>query len=181
MSRLKDRYKNEVLPTLMREAGYSNPMAVPRIEKVVVNVGLGEATQNARAIDAASHDIAAITGQRPVVTRAKRSVAAFRLRKGMPIGLMVTLRGERMYEFLDRFMNTALPRIRDFRGVSPEAFDGRGDYSIGLREQIMFPEIEFDKVDKVRGLQVNISTSARTDEEAKKLLQLLGMPFAKAS
>jgi large subunit ribosomal protein L5 len=152
---------------------------VPKLEKIVLNIGLGEAVANGRALDAAVGDLAAITGQRPVVTRAKKSIASFKLREGMPIGAMVTLRGERMYEFLDRLVATALPRIRDFRGISPNSFDGRGNYTLGLREQLMFPEIDYDKIDKVRGLEISIVTSARTDEEGRRLLALLGMPFAK--
>ncbi len=177
--RLKERYKDEVLPALMKEFGYRNVMQAPRVEKVTVNVGLGEAVQNAKALEAASQDISIITGQRPVITRAKKSISNFKLRAGMPIGLMVTLRGDRMWEFLDRTINAALPRIRDFQGVSPNSFDGRGNYSLGIREQVIYPEIEYDKIDKIRGLQVTICTTARTDEEGKRLLELLGMPFAK--
>lgn len=177
MSRLKERYQKEVVPQLMRDFTYKSVMQVPRLEKVVVNMGLGEAISNAKALDAASHDLTAITGQHPVITRAKRSIAAFKLRAGMPIGTMVTLRGERMYEFLDKLMNVALPRTRDFRGLSPKAFDGRGNYSLGMREQLPFPEIEYDKIDKIRGLEVTIVTTSRTDEEAKRLLELMGMPF----
>jgi large subunit ribosomal protein L5 len=154
-------------------------MQVPRIEKVCLNIGLGEAVQNAKAVEAASNDLALISGQRPVVTRARKSIANFKVRKGMPIGLMVTLRGDRMWEFLDRLMNAALPRIRDFQGVPPDSFDGRGNYSLGIREQVIFPEIDYDKIDRVRGLQVNIITTARSDEEGKRLLELLGMPFAR--
>jgi large subunit ribosomal protein L5 len=161
----------------MREFGYKNPMQVPRIEKVVVNIGLGEAIQNAKALDFAAQDLAAITGQKPIITRAKKSIAAFRVRKGMPIGVSVTLRGARMWEFLDRLFNVALPRIRDFSGVSPRSFDGRGNYTLGLREQLVFPEIDYDKIDKVRGLEITIVTTAKTDEEAKRLLELMGMPF----
>lgn len=178
-SRLREKYDKEVVPALMAEFGYRNVMEVPRLHKVVVNVGLGEAIQNPKALDNASRDLAAITGQRPAVRRARKSIAAFRLRAGMPIGLMVTLRGERMYEFLDRMMNAALPRLRDFRGVSAKSFDGRGNYTLGLREQLVFPEIEYDKVDKIRGLEVSIVTTARTDQEARRLLELLGMPFQK--
>lgn len=177
--RLREHYRQEVVPALIKEFGYHSPMQVPRLEKVVVNIGMGEAIQNARALDAATHDLETVTGQHPVITRAKRSVAAFRLRTGMPIGLMVTLRGERMYHFLDRFFNATLPRIRDFRGVPPQSFDGRGNYSLGMREQIVFPEIEYDKVDKVRGLEVSIVTTARTDEEGRRLLTLMGMPFSR--
>lgn len=177
--RMKEKYREEIVPVLMKEFGYANVMQAPRLQKVTVNVGLGEAVQNAKALEAASGDVAAITGQHPVITRAKKSIANFKLRENMPIGVMVTLRGSRMWEFLDRTLNAALPRIRDFQGVSPNSFDGRGNYSLGLREQVMFPEIEYDKIDKVRGLQVTICTSARTDEEGKRLLELLGMPFAK--
>jgi large subunit ribosomal protein L5 len=178
--RLLTIYREEIVPQLMEEFGYGNPHEVPRLEKIVVNVGLGEAIQNARALDAASQDLATITGQKPVVTRAKRSIAGFRLREGMPIGAMVTLRGARMYEFLDRLIGTALPRIRDFRGLSPRSFDGRGNYSIGLREQIVFPEIDYDRIDRTRGLEVAIVTTAKTDEEGRRLLALLGMPFQAA-
>src|SRR5437879_3933675 len=178
-SRLKEKYQKEVAPSLLKEFNYTNPMQVPAINKVVVNIGMGEAIQNAKAMDAAVSDLAAITGQRPVITRAKRSVAAFKLREGMQIGCMVTLRGDRMYQFLDKLMNVALPRLRDFQGVSPEAFDGRGNYTLGLREQLVFPEIDYDKVDKVRGMEVSIVTTARTDEEGRRLLRLMGMPFKK--
>jgi large subunit ribosomal protein L5 len=179
MARLQDRYRQDIVEQLMTEFGYKNVMMVPKVEKVVINIGLGEAVANGRALDAAVGDLTQITGQKPVVTRAKKSIAAFKLRAGMPIGAMVTLRGERMYEFLDRLVATALPRIRDFRGVSPNAFDGRGNYTMGLREQIMFPEIDYDQIDKVRGLEISIVTSARTDEEGRQLLALLGMPFAR--
>lgn len=179
MPRLRDKYKEEVAPALMREFRYENQMEVPRIEKVVVNIGVGEAIQNAKALDAATRDLATITGQRPVITRAKKSIAAFKVRTGMPIGTTVTLRGDRMYEFLDRLFNAALPRVRDFHGVSPKAFDGRGNYTLGLREQLIFPEIEYDKIDKLRGMEITIVTSAKTDEEARRLLELLGMPFSK--
>lgn len=179
MARLLERYRNEVIPQLMAEFGYKNVMQVPKLEKIVVNIGLGEAIQNAKAIDAAVNDLMAITGQRPVVTRAKKSIAAFKLRAGMPIGAMVTLRGRRMYEFLDRLQSVAMPRIRDFRGVSPNSFDGRGNYTLGLREQIVFPEIDYDKIDKTRGLEITFVTTAKTDEEGRRLLALLGMPFAK--
>ena len=178
-SRLKEKYQKEVVPTLQKEFDYNNPMQVPSVHKVVVNIGMGEAIQNAKAMDAAISDLASITGQRPVITRAKRSVAAFKLREGMQIGCMVTLRGERMYYFLDKLINVALPRLRDFQGVSPEAFDGRGNYTLGLREQLVFPEIDYDKVDKVRGMEVSIVTTARTDEEGRRLLSLMGMPFKK--
>ncbi|MEK7281637.1 MAG: 50S ribosomal protein L5 [Chloroflexota bacterium] len=177
MSRLRERYASEIHPQLMRELGYKNPMEVPRLEKVVLNIGLGEAIRNSQAMEAAQKDLGLISGQRPVVTKARKSIAAFKLRAGMPIGLMVTLRGRRMYEFLDRLFNAVLPRIRDFRGLSADAFDGRGNYNLGMREQVVFPEIEYDKVDKVRGLQVSIITTAATDEEAKKLLSLLGLPL----
>jgi len=179
MARLQDRYRSDVVQQLMTDFGYKNVMQVPKIEKIVLNIGLGEAIQNAKAIDAAVGDLSAITGQKPVVTRAKKSIAAFKLRAGMPIGAMVTLRGPRMYEFLDRLVSTALPRIRDFRGVSPNAFDGRGNYTLGLREQIVFPEIDYDKIDKTRGLELSIVTTAKTDQEGRRLLALLGMPFAK--
>ena len=178
-ARMRERYLQEVVPALVQEFSYQNVMQVPRLVKVVVNVGLGEATQNARAIDAAAQDIAAITGQKAVVTRAKRSISNFKLRQGMPIGLAVTLRGERMYEFLDRLINIALPRIRDFQGAPRHAFDGRGNYSLGLREQLIFPEIDYDKVDKIRGLQVTVVTTARSDDEGRRLLALLGMPFSR--
>ena len=178
-SRLKEKYQKEVVPALQKEFDYSNLMQVPSVHKVVVNIGMGEAIQNAKAMDAAVSDLATITGQRPVITRAKRSVAAFKLREGMQIGCMVTLRGDRMYYFLDKLINVALPRLRDFQGVSPEAFDGRGNYTLGLREQLVFPEIDYDKVDKVRGMEVSIVTTARTDEEGRRLLRLMGMPFKK--
>jgi len=179
MARLKEQYKDDVVQQMMTEFGYKNVMQVPKIEKVVLNIGLGESIQNAKAIDAAVGDLTAITGQKPVVTRAKKSIAAFKLRAGMPIGAMVTLRGPRMYEFLDRLISIALPRIRDFRGVSPNAFDGRGNYTLGLREQMLFPEIEYDRIDKTRGLELSIVTTAKTDQEGRRLLALLGMPFAK--
>lgn len=178
-SRMKEKYQQEVVPSLQKEFNYKNPMQVPTINKVVVNIGMGEVIQNAKAMDAAVADLAAITGQRPVITRAKRSVAAFKLREGMQIGCMVTLRGEHMYQFLDKLMNVALPRLRDFQGVSPEAFDGRGNYTLGLREQLVFPEIDYDKIDKLRGMEVSIVTTARTDEEGRQLLKLMGMPFKK--
>jgi large subunit ribosomal protein L5 len=177
--RLKERYREEVLPALMKEFGYDNVMRTPRPEKATVNIGLGEAISDAKALDTAAADIGVITGQKPVITRAKRSIANFKLREGMPIGVMVTVRGDRMWEFLDRLVNAALPRIRDFQGVSPNSFDGRGNFSLGIREQLIFPEIEYDKVDRIRGLQITITTSARTDEEGKRLLELLGMPFTK--
>jgi large subunit ribosomal protein L5 len=177
-SGLRLRYRDEAVPALLREFSYANPMQVPRLEKVVVNIGLGEAIQNAKAIDAAVGDLAAITGQKPIVTRATRSIAQFRLRTGMPVGAKVTLRGQMMYDFLERTLRLALPRIRDFRGVSPRSFDGRGNYSLGFREQLMFPEIDYDKIDRLRGLEISIVTTARTDEEGRRLLALLGMPFA---
>ncbi len=177
--RLKERYRSDVLPALIGEFGYGNVMQAPRVEKVTLNVGLGEAVQNAKALDAASGDVATIAGQRPVITRAKKSIANFKLRAGMPIGAMATLRGDRMWEFLDRMINAALPRIRDFQGVSPNAFDGRGNFSLGIREQVIFPEIEYDKIDRIRGLQITVCTTAKNDEEGKRLLELLGMPFAK--
>jgi large subunit ribosomal protein L5 len=177
MTRLYDYYCQEIVPALMREFSYGSVMQVPRVHKVVVNVGVGEAIQNARALDVVVNDVRLITGQQPVVRRAKRSVAAFKVRTGMPVGVTVTLRGPHMYEFLDRLLNITLPRIRDFRGVSAKSFDGRGNYSLGLREQLVFPEINFDEVDKIRGLEVSIITTARTDEEGKALLTRLGMPF----
>ncbi len=177
-SRLKERFEQEVVTALMREFGYQNVMQVPRLHKIVVNVGLGEAITNARALDATVNDVTTITGQRPVITRAKRSIAAFRLRTGMPIGVMVTLRGQRMWDFYDKLVNVALPRIRDFRGLPTKSFDGRGNFSLGVPEQLIFPEIDYDKIDKIRGLEVSVVTSAQTDEEGRRLLQLLGMPFA---
>ena len=177
MSRLKERYQKDVVPALTKEFGYKNVMAVPRIQKVVVNMGLGEATQNAKIIDTGADELARITGQKPVTRRAKKSIAQFKVRKGQPIGTMVTLRGERMWEFLDRLMSIALPRVRDFKGVSPKGFDGRGNYTLGLRDQLLFPEIDYMKVDKARGMNVSVVTTAKTDEEARKLLQFIGMPF----
>jgi large subunit ribosomal protein L5 len=177
MSRLKEKYQKEVIPALRKEFGYKNVMAVPRIEKVVVNMGLGEATANAKIVDVGADELARITGQRPVTRRAKKSIAAFKVRKGMPIGTMVTLRGERMWEFLDRLVSIALPRVRDFKGVSPRGFDGRGNYTLGLRDQLLFLEIDYMKVDKARGMNVSVVTSAKNDEEARKLLQFIGMPF----
>ena len=179
MSRLKERYKKEVIPSLMEICGYKNVMQVPRLEKVVLNIGLGEAIQNAKALEGAEGDLAAISGQHPVITRAKRSIAAFRLRTGMPIGMKVTLRGERMYEFYDKLVNVVLPRVREFPGVSRSAFDGRGNYTLGIKEQTVFPEIDYDKIDKLRGLEVIIVTNAKTDDEGRHLLELLGMPFVK--
>jgi len=175
---LKDRYASEAVPALQKQFGYVNPNQVPRLDKIVVNIGLGEALTNAKAVDAAIGDVQLITGQKPVVTRAKRSIAQFRVRTGNPIGVKVTLRGERMWDFLERLTRIALPRIRDFRGVPGKSFDGRGNYSLGLREQLAFPEIDYDKVDRLRGLEISIVTTAKTDEESKKLLELLGMPFA---
>ncbi len=178
--RLKQRFLDEVAPALMREFGIANIMQVPRVRKVVLNIGMGEATQNAKALDSASEQLAVIAGQKPVTTRAKKSISNFKIREKNPIGLMVTLRGNRMWEFLDRLLNAALPRIRDFRGVSRNAFDGRGNFSLGVREQLIFPEIEYDKVDRVRGFQINIITSAESDEEGARLLELLGMPFSRS-
>jgi large subunit ribosomal protein L5 len=180
-SGLHERYKSEILPALQREFGYTNPMRAPRVYKTVINIGLGEAIREAKTLDAAVRDISEITGQHPVITRAKKSIAGFRLRAGMPIGVMVTLRGERMWDFLDRLVTLALPRVRDFRGISERGFDGRGNYTLGLREQLVFPEIEYDKVDRVRGLEVTIVTSAPSDPEARRLLELLGMPFQKTA
>ncbi|MDQ7793425.1 MAG: 50S ribosomal protein L5 [bacterium] len=174
---MKELYRDKVVPVLRDRFKYKNPMEIPRLEKIVVNMGVGEATQNPKALDAAVSDLASITGQRPVITKAKRSVAAFKLRKGMSIGCKVTLRGDRMYEFFDRLVNVALPRVRDFRGISPRGFDGRGNYTLGIREQLIFPEIDYDKVEKIRGMDVIIVTTARTDEEALGLLKALGMPF----
>ena len=179
MEPLKAKYREEVVPALVDEYKYKSVMQVPRLSKVVVNIGLGEATQNSHAVEAAEKDLSAITGQHPVVTRAKKPISGFKIRKGMQIGLMVTLRGRQMYDFLDKLMNVTLPRIRDFQGMSPDSFDGRGNYTMGLKEQIIFPEIEYDKVDKVRGLEISIITTARTNEEGRRLLELLGMPFIK--
>jgi len=178
--RLKDKFRDEVVNAMMERFGYKNPMQVPRLEKVVINMGVGEAIQNSKAIDAAVNDLMIISGQRPVVTKAKKSIAAFKLRAGMNIGCKVTLRGDRMFEFVDRLFNIALPRVRDFRGISPKAFDGRGNYSMGVREQLIFPEIDYDKIDKVRGMDIIFVTTAQTDEEARELLRLLGMPFKAA-
>ena len=177
MNRLKDRYQKDVVPALKKEFGYKNVMAIPKIEKVVVNMGLGEATQNAKIVDTGADEVMRITGQKPVVTRAKKSIAQFKVRKGQPVGTMVTLRGDRMWEFLDRLVSVALPRVRDFRGVSPRGFDGRGNYTLGLKDQLLFPEIDYMKVDKARGMNVSVVTTAKTDEEARKLLQFIGMPF----
>lgn len=175
--RLEVKYLEEIVPALIREHGYRNPFEVPRLEKVVINIGLGEAIQNIKALDSAVEELAAITGQRPVITRAKKAISNFKLRAGMPIGCMVTLRGRRMYEFLDRLLNVALPRVRDFKGVSDRCFDGRGNYSLGIREQIIFPEIDLDRVDKIKGMTISIVTTARTDNEGKSLLRHLGVPF----
>ena len=175
--RLKERYQKEVAPALAKEFNIQNPMAIPRLEKIVINMGMGEAVSNAKLLDTATDELAAISGQKPVVTKAKKSIAAFKLRQGMSIGVMVTLRGDRMYEFLDRFVSIALPRVRDFRGVSPKAFDGRGNYTLGIRDQLIFPEIDFNKVDKARGMNISIVTTARNDEQARALLRGLGMPF----
>jgi len=177
MSALKERYKQEVVPALMREFNYRNPMQVPTIHKVVLNIGVGEATSNPKALDAAVRDLMVISGQKPVVKRAKKSIAGFKLRAGNPIGVMVTLRGRRMWDFLERLLMVALPRQRDFHGVSPDSFDGHGNYTLGLKEQLVFPEVDYDKIDKIRGLEVSIVTTAATDEEGRRLLQLLGMPF----
>ena len=179
MSRLKEAYLNEIAPAMQKKFEYKNPMETPKIDKIVINMGVGEAKDNAKVLDAAVNDMTIISGQKPVVTRAKNSVANFKLREGMPIGCKVTLRGEKMYEFLDRLVNLALPRVRDFRGVNPNAFDGRGNYALGIKEQLIFPEIEYDKVDKVRGMDVIIVTTAKTDEEARELLTLFNMPFQK--
>lgn len=176
-ARLKERYQKEIAPQIAREFGIGNPTAIPKIEKIVINMGMGEAIANAKILDTAADELRAITGQKPVVTKAKKSIASFKLRQGMSIGVMVTLRGDRMYEFLDRLVSVALPRVRDFRGVSPKAFDGRGNYTIGIREQLIFPEIDFNKVDKLRGMNISIVTTARTDEHARALLKGLGMPF----
>ena len=181
MSRLRERYEKEAVPGLKKEFGYDNVMAIPKITKVVVNMGLGEATQNAKIVDTGADELGRITGQKPVITRAKKSIAQFKVRKGMPIGTMVTLRGERMWEFLDRLMNIALPRVRDFKGVSPRGFDGRGNYTLGLRDQLLFPEIDYMKVDKARGMNVSVVTTAKTDQEARKLLQFIGMPFRQSA
>ena len=177
MARLKDKYLNEMVPAMMQKFGYDNIMEVPKLQKITINIGLGEAILNPKAIDAAVNDLSLITGQKPVVTRAKNSIAGFKLREGMPIGTKVTLRGERMFEFLDKLVNISLPRVRDFRGVSPKSFDGRGNYTLGVKEQLIFPEIDYEKVDKARGMDITIVTTAKTDEEARELLKLVGMPF----
>jgi large subunit ribosomal protein L5 len=179
MPRLKELYQNEAVAALQREFGYKNPMQVPRLQKIVVNIGMGEALQNAKSLETATADLVQIVGQKPVTTKARKSIAGFKLREGNTIGVMVTLRGDRMWDFLDRLCNIALPRQRDFRGVSPDSFDGRGNYSLGLREQLIFPEIDYDKVDKVRGMSLTFVTTAKTDEEARSLLRLLGMPFSR--
>ena len=179
MSQLKEKYKKDIIPSLMKLYGYKNVMQVPRLDKAVLNIGLGEATQNAKALEAAERDLVAISGQHPVITRSKKSIAAFRLREGMPIGLKVTLRGERMYDFFDKLVNAVLPRMRELQGVSRNSFDGRGNYTLGLKEQIIFPEVDYDKIDKARGLEVSFITTANTDEESRHLLELLGMPFTK--
>lgn len=179
MPRLKERYAKEIAPALMKKFGYKSPMQLPRLDKIIVNVGCGDARDNAKALDAVVADITKITGQKAVVTRARKSVANFKLREGMPVGVKVTLRASRMWEFLDRLLNIALPRVRDFRGINPDAFDGRGNYALGLKEQLIFPEIEYDKIDKIRGMDIVICTTARTDEEGRELLSLLGAPFAR--
>lgn len=178
MSRMKEKYNEEVVKGLMEKFGYKNVMEIPKIEKVVINMGVGEAVSNPKILDVAVNDMTIIAGQKPVVTRAKKSIAAFKIREGMPIGAKVTLRGERMYQFLDKLLNIALPRVRDFRGVSPKSFDGRGNYTMGIKEQLIFPEIEYDKIDKIRGMDIIIVTTAKTDEEARELLKLMGMPFS---
>ncbi|MFC1919660.1 50S ribosomal protein L5 [Chloroflexota bacterium] len=174
---LKEKYRSEVVPKMMKEFGYANVMEVPRLERVTVNIGLGEAIQNPKAMESAEQDITAITGQHPVITRARKSIAAFKVRKGMAVGMMVTLRGRRMYDFLDKLFNAVLPRIRDFQGIAQTSFDGRGNYSLGLKEQIIFPEIDYDKVDRIRGMQITVVTTARNNEEGRKFLELMGMPF----
>lgn len=179
MEILKQKYKKEIIPEMMKKFGYKNPMAVPRLEKIVINIGVSDAVQNPSAIESAARDLAVITGQKPLVRRARKSISNFHLRKGMPIGLKVTLRGDRMYAFLYKLINIALPRVRDFQGVSPNSFDGRGNYSLGIKEQLIFPEVEYDKIDKIRGMDITIVTTAKTDEEAKELLSLFGMPFKK--
>jgi large subunit ribosomal protein L5 len=177
MNRLREKYVKEVVPALKKEFGYTNVMAIPKVEKVVINMGLGEATANAKVIEVATDELGRISGQKPVVRRAKKSIAQFKVRAGMPVGAMVTLRGERMYEFLDRLVSVALPRVRDFKGISPKGFDGRGNYTLGLRDQLIFPEIDYMKVDKARGMNVSVVTTAKSDEEARKLLQFMGLPF----
>ena len=177
MSRLKERYQKEIVPALAKEYSYKNVMAIPKLEKIVINIGMGEAIQNSKLLDAAVDELSLIAGQRPVITRAKKSIASFKLRKGMTIGCMITLRGERMYEFLDRMVSVALPRVRDFRGLSTKSFDGRGNYTIGLRDQLIFPEIDYAKVNKIKGMNITLATTAKTDDEARTLLRLLGIPF----
>lgn len=177
MNRVKAKYQNEAIPALKKEFGYTNPMAVPKVEKIVVNMGLGEATANAKIVEVGADELARVTGQKPVIRRAKKSIAAFKLRQGMPVGTSVTLRGDRMWEFLDRLISIALPRVRDFKGVPTRGFDGRGNYTLGLKDQLLFPEIDYMKVDKARGMNVSVVTTAKTDEEARKLLQFIGMPF----
>ena len=179
MARLKDKYVSEVAPALMSKFSYKSPMQIPKLDKIVINIGLGEAKDNPKVIDAAITDLTAITGQKPVVTKAKNSIANFKLREGMPIGVKVTLRGDRMYEFIDRLFSAALPRVRDFRGINPNSFDGRGNYAMGIKEQLIFPEIDYDKIDKVRGMDIIFVSTAKTDEEARELLTLMGAPFAK--
>ncbi len=179
MSRLKDQYQNEIVDAMMKKFGYKNKLQAPKLDKIVLNMGVGEAKENAKILDAAVKDMETIAGQKAVITKAKNSIANFKIREGMPIGCKVTLRGEKMYEFLDRLVNLALPRVRDFRGINPNAFDGRGNYALGIKEQLIFPEIEYDKIDKIRGLDVIIATTAKTDEEGRELLTLFGMPFAK--
>lgn len=179
MPRMQDKYNNDVAPALMKKFGYKSPMQIPKIDKIVINVGCGDARENAKVLDAVVADITAITGQKAVITKAKKSVANFKLREGMPVGVKVTLRASRMWEFLDRLFNVALPRVRDFRGINPNAFDGRGNYALGLKEQLIFPEIDYDKIDKIRGMDIAICTTANTDEEARELLELMGAPFAK--
>ncbi|HZX45771.1 MAG TPA: 50S ribosomal protein L5 [Clostridia bacterium] len=179
MSRLLDKYHNEAVPALMEKFGYKNVMEVPKVEKVIINMRVGEAKENAKALEAAVNDLTVISGQKPVITRAKKSVAAFKIRTGMPIGCKVTLRGRRMYDFLDKLFNIALPRVRDFRGVSPDAFDGRGNFALGIKEQLIFPEVDYDKIEKIRGMDVIIVTTGKTDEEARELLRILGVPFRK--
>lgn len=178
MDRLKEKYLNEVVPALTEKFGYKNVMEIPKLEKVIINMGVGEAVGNPKVLDAAVNDMTLIAGQKPILTRAKKSLAVWKLREGMPIGAKVTLRGERMYQFMDKFMNVALPRVRDFRGISAKSFDGRGNYSMGLKEQLIFPEIEYDKIDKIRGMNIIVVTTAKTDEEARELLKLMGMPFS---
>lgn len=180
MARMKEKYAKEIRPALQEKFGYKNVMEIPKLEKVVINMGMGEAIQNPKAMDAAVSDLTAIAGQKPIITRAKKSIAAFKLRAGMPIGCKVTLRGERMYQFVDKLISVSLPRVRDFKGVSPKAFDGRGNYTLGLKEQLIFPEIEYDKIDKLRGMEIGFVTTAKTDEECRELLRLMGMPFREA-